>query len=751
VPVPAARLAGYALLAVVGSLQWVRYVEGASAARAIAWAAAGTATGALVIAARGRGLLLAAAALVGAALALAASGLDLTYLEPRHIDELGDGLARGAEALNTVRLPYLGKEPWVLTTVQLSGAALCWLAALLATWPSTARTRAGALILLLTLSAAPVVSLGADRPALLGLALAAMTAAFLWLERLARRPGLGAAVLAVLVILTAVPLGGAADREQPWFDYKAFSERLSGGTPVDYSWDHDYGPIDWPREGVELFRVDSEKPHYWKAEVLDSFVDDRWTSALHYFPGGDTATDDLPAERRHRDWDVSFRVALRRLRTQTVIGSGTVLDVSDSTRPVEEDVIPGVWTVAAGKELSKGDSYTVRAHVPDPSQQQLAAATVGRDPRRASSLRLRVDFRPNAIDSTPGIKGAPGVADLHQSNVDVLFAPYETGGRPRAEYNQIGVIGSGARALRASRYARTWRLVKRLKADARTPYEYLLDVNAYLRDGGFIYTERPDRPPAGVPPLEAFLFDSKAGYCQQFSGAMALMLRMGGIPARVATGFSPGGQRTSTGEWVVRDTDAHSWVEAWFDGIGWVTFDPTPPATPARSQIAAINAPIAGDATGSSERDPKPSGPGADGPKVGAPLPNGGGASGSADDGVPPWLWALATLAVLVALGLWPRRRRYDAVADLERALRRSRRDSPPGTTLQQLQQRIGAGRDPYLTALQQARYGGGPAPTTRQRAAFRRALARAIGRGGRLRAYWALPPLPPKVRRGPR
>ena len=52
------------------------------------------------------------------------------------------------------------------------------------------------------------------------------------------------------------------------------------------------------------------------------------------------------------------------------------------------------------------------------------------------------------------------------------------------------------------------------------------------------------------------------------------MLRMGGIPARVASGFSPGGFRQTTGEWIVRDTDAHSWVEAWFDGIGWVTVDP---------------------------------------------------------------------------------------------------------------------------------------------------------------------------------
>ena len=59
------------------------------------------------------------------------------------------------------------------------------------------------------------------------------------------------------------------------------------------------------------------------------------------------------------------------------------------------------------------------------------------------------------------------------------------------------------------------------------------------------------------------------------------MLRMSGIPARVASGFSPGSLNRDTGEYRVRDLDAHSWVEVYFAGIGWVTFDPTPPAAPA--------------------------------------------------------------------------------------------------------------------------------------------------------------------------
>ena len=65
---------------------------------------------------------------------------------------------------------------------------------------------------------------------------------------------------------------------------------------------------------------------------------------------------------------------------------------------------------------------------------------------------------------------------------------------------------------------------------------------------------------------------------------MALLLRMAGIPARVSTGFSTGATDIKTGEYVVRDFDAHSWVEVYYPGWGWVTFDPTPAASPARSQ-----------------------------------------------------------------------------------------------------------------------------------------------------------------------
>ncbi len=77
-------------------------------------------------------------------------------------------------------------------------------------------------------------------------------------------------------------------------------------------------------------------------------------------------------------------------------------------------------------------------------------------------------------------------------------------------------------------------------------------------------------------PLNSFLFNVKEGYCEQFATAMAILLRSVGVPARLVTGFLEGEWNRYGGYFLVRQRDAHSWVEAFLPGKGWVTFDPTP-------------------------------------------------------------------------------------------------------------------------------------------------------------------------------
>ncbi len=78
-------------------------------------------------------------------------------------------------------------------------------------------------------------------------------------------------------------------------------------------------------------------------------------------------------------------------------------------------------------------------------------------------------------------------------------------------------------------------------------------------------------------PLENFLFVRKKGHCEYFASAMVALLRTLGIPSRMATGFQSGIYNPITDLWLIRASDAHSWVEAWLPAHGWTTFDPTPP------------------------------------------------------------------------------------------------------------------------------------------------------------------------------
>jgi transglutaminase-like putative cysteine protease len=100
-------------------------------------------------------------------------------------------------------------------------------------------------------------------------------------------------------------------------------------------------------------------------------------------------------------------------------------------------------------------------------------------------------------------------------------------------------------------------------------------LEAYLRTH-FSYTlELPPTEPAD--PLSFFLFHRKKGHCEYFASSMAVMLRVLGIPSRMATGFQSGVYNPISGSQLIRTSDAHAWVEAWLPHRGWTTFDPTPP------------------------------------------------------------------------------------------------------------------------------------------------------------------------------
>jgi transglutaminase-like putative cysteine protease len=122
--------------------------------------------------------------------------------------------------------------------------------------------------------------------------------------------------------------------------------------------------------------------------------------------------------------------------------------------------------------------------------------------------------------------------------------------------------------------SRVSRLAEEITATAPNNYDKAVALERYLRTH-FGYTLDLGRT---LPrdPIAYFLFERKKGHCEYFASSMAVMLRSLGVPSRMVTGFRGGEFNDLTGQYVVRASNAHSWVEAYFSGYGWVSFDPTP-------------------------------------------------------------------------------------------------------------------------------------------------------------------------------
>jgi hypothetical protein len=117
-------------------------------------------------------------------------------------------------------------------------------------------------------------------------------------------------------------------------------------------------------------------------------------------------------------------------------------------------------------------------------------------------------------------------------------------------------------------------LARNVVAGATDPYSRARMIEHYLRTQ---YGYTTSLLSESVPdPLAYFLFERKKGHCEYFASAMAVMLRTLNVPARVVTGFQSGIYNDMTGWTVIRGADAHSWVEVFVPGRGWVMFDPTP-------------------------------------------------------------------------------------------------------------------------------------------------------------------------------
>jgi len=121
-------------------------------------------------------------------------------------------------------------------------------------------------------------------------------------------------------------------------------------------------------------------------------------------------------------------------------------------------------------------------------------------------------------------------------------------------------------------------LGRRLTEARTNPYDKAEAIETYLRTT-YRYSTVVRTPPAGRDPVDYFLFDLKEDFCEYFASSMAVMLRDLGIPARVVEGFTSGTYDPELGRYVVRELNAHAWVEVYVPQYGWIEFEPTPSET----------------------------------------------------------------------------------------------------------------------------------------------------------------------------
>ena len=724
---PRVRVATFAALGLYGVLRWATLLTPAPGWRLLGLfliASLLVASGPWLRTLGGPASVLAVVIAVLAAFAM--SGVPLAWVAHVRVAVTADQIGNGLSALPVVLVPYSGVNESVRLVTVLGAAVLLMDGALVLAFAPAACGDLRRVVAALPLTALAVIPSTLVRPQLpyaQGLLLFALLAAFMWGERVPRYAVAGALTLAALAGVAAMIAAPSLDPHKPWLNYRAWTNTFAPAHIDVFDWTQTYGPLNWPRSGHEVLEVRAKQPDYWKAENLDVFNGFGWTEG----PVINGAEIPPPAASAAALWTQKLTVTIQGMETTDVIAAGSASQPTSLPGGAVPGISAGTWT--AGQPLGPGSSYQVSTYSPRPTAAELSGDS-GPYPDQALADYRSIELPKTALSLGP--------------SPEVRFAPFHSG---LPVESVIGAYGAGGNAVvEDSPYADAFALARELAGRATTPYAFVLGVERFLSvSNGFSYNQNP---PVSTYPLMSFLFTSKTGYCQQFSGAMALLLRMGGLPARVGTGFTSGTYDKATRAWVVSDLDAHAWVEVWFPRYGWVRFDPTPATAPARAGTAAPPLlPALRD-------EPKtvPHAPRRDtAPASVQPTSTHHGRGGG--HGLGRWaigLAALLALMLMLAVVVWRAGWRRPAptderlVAELERALARCGRPVGDGVTLAALEYRFrsspaAAG---YIRTIRLARFGGeGELPSLAQRRALRAQLGVGLGTIGRLRALWALPP----------
>ena len=455
---------------------------------------------------------------------------------PLHVGRAGVRFERGFLDFYDYRLPFDPRELHRMHEVVLIAIFAFTLAVALAV---AARRAVPAVIAFLVGAGWPATLLAGGNE--LGRGVVILAVALLLLAGLTERPSRLAVGAAAVVIFGAFALSSsAAVAKDAFLDWQHwdFYTRPAKPVSVQYVWDANYNGVRFPKKVTTVLSIQApRRPMYWRATVLEHFDGTRWRERL---------SRSTPAERNallprgvddQRNW-IRQDVTVRALEDTHLVGASIPVAYNIS----EPAVAAGDGVVRVDDGLHRDQRYSIWSFAARPTPAQLV---------HVPAVYPRVLTKRGGELELAGRATAP---------------PFSAPGR---EQRMFALLTG-----RLQPYAELYDRARAVAGQTRSPYAAAVALERWFRvTGGFTYSEQPGATP-GLPPLVGFVVDTRTGYCQHFAGAMALMLRLLGIPARVAVGFVPG--HYGDGTWTVTDHDAHAWVEAWFPRYGWLAFDPTP-------------------------------------------------------------------------------------------------------------------------------------------------------------------------------
>ena len=508
----------------------------------------------------GRSRLIVALVLLGATLLAGSLASNLSLSEARPGDPsrdffgpLLDGVRRGFLDFYESQLPFDRLDyPNMHTVVLLAIFGFTAVVGMLV----MARLAVGAALGLVVAVAWPATLVSDDYPLRSGaLALIGVLAILFLLRRdepargVPQAAGIGL-VLIVLAVLASTTDAVAKPAFLSWRTWDPY-DRPTEPVSVDYVWSANYDGIQFPEKPTTVLRVKVpglKRSLYWRATTLDDYTGLIWDEDVQL---GDAAERDqidasgplLPEAARDEENWVRQEFTIDALRDTRLPASAQPVRWEPGTDAPVADANGEIVVVPDG--IRQDQHYTVWSYVPRPNPSELNAFRGNYPPEASRYLEI-------AYEPVP----AWGV-----ENRDTLMRVFL---RSSDEF-EISALESVYEAALG------------VTSQAQSPYEAAALLETWFREaGGFTYDEQPPAPIGGTPALVDFVNETKRGYCQHYAGAMALMLRLLGIPSRVAEGFTSGEYSADDKEWVVKDTNAHAWVEVWFPDFGWIPFDPTP-------------------------------------------------------------------------------------------------------------------------------------------------------------------------------